>query len=555
MDQGPQNPIESEGLPVGRVQGKNRLSIVWFVPIAALLMGSWLVYKAVSEKGPEVAIYFNSAEGLEAGKTKIKYKNVDVGVVEHVNLNNELSEVVLRARFKKEMAPFLTDRTRFWVVRARIAASEVSGLSTLFSGAYIGMDPVRDGKEAQTFQGLESPPVVALDTPGRFFNLESEHLGSLGVGSAVYFRRIKVGHVVSYALGPDGKTVNIRIFVQAPHHERVYQNTRFWNASGLDVAVDPTGIRINTESFVTLMVGGISFATFDPVHSVPRAEEDASFTLYTSREKIEEFAYTERTYFLLRFRENIRGLSVGASVELRGNRIGEVTNVRLEFFEEDLTFDTLVIIAIDPERIVAKGRRTGTSTGEELVQTLVRKGLRAQLKTGVLLTGKLYVNFDMFPNEPLQSIRTTDTYMELPTIPGTMEQATDLIFSLMDRLEKVPFDELVDEITATIRQVHQVIGAKEVQESIVALKQVLDEMVTFSRKLNDEVATGIVETLDQTKQTLAVTEQLVAAESPLGYELARLLKELSQAAQSIHEMADYLEKHPDSLIYGKGADQ
>jgi paraquat-inducible protein B len=174
-------------LPQAEVQRKKQISIVWLIPIVAVLIGGWLAYKGLSEKGPIVMISFESAEGLEAGKTKLRYKDVEIGLVESIRFNADLSRVLVTAELVKEAAPYLTENTRFWVVRPRVTASGVSGLGTIFSGAYIGMDPGKEGEPMRDFKGLEIPPVVTTGMPGRDFLLRANTLGSLDIGAPVYY--------------------------------------------------------------------------------------------------------------------------------------------------------------------------------------------------------------------------------------------------------------------------------------------------------------------------------------------------------------------------------
>ena len=273
-----------EELPDAVVQTRKRFSIVWVVPVVAALIGGWLAYKALSEKGPTITITFESAEGLEAGKTKIKYKDVEIGQVESISLSEDLSHIMVTAELVREAKTWLSENTRFWVVRARVAAGEVSGLGTIFSGVYIAIDPGKGGKPARVFKGLEIPPIVTTDLPGRHFLLRAGRLGSLDIGSPVYFRQIKVGQVVAHNLEKDGRAVHIRIFIHAPHHQLVSKNTRFWNASGFDVSVDASGIKVNTESFVAIMIGGIAFDTPVNLGSGGPAKDGETFELYKSRE-------------------------------------------------------------------------------------------------------------------------------------------------------------------------------------------------------------------------------------------------------------------------------
>ena len=237
---------------------ERRFSFVWLVPVIAALIGGWLIYKTLSEKGPEVTIIFKTAEGVEAGKTKVKFKDVEVGQVTGLSLTEDFSQVSVKVQFVKGAEAYLTENSRFWVVRARIAAFGVSGLGTLLSGAYIDMDPGKPGKQENKFQGLEEPPIVTTE-PGRIFTLKADRKGSIEIGAPVYYRQITVGKVIAFHLAPGGASILLKVFINSPYHQYVRENTRFWNASGIDVKLDAQGIRIHSESFVSLMVGGIAF--------------------------------------------------------------------------------------------------------------------------------------------------------------------------------------------------------------------------------------------------------------------------------------------------------
>jgi paraquat-inducible protein B len=307
------NESDLQDAPQAVVQTRKRhISIVWLVPIVAVLIGGWLAYKAFSEKGPTITITFNTADGLEAGKTKIKYKNVVIGKVEKIHVNEDLTHVVVTAEMDSDTAPFLNDTTQFWVVRARIAAGEVSGLGTLLSGAYIGIDPGKSGSPQRAFKGLEVPPVVTKDLPGNHFILTANRLGSLDIGSPIYYRQIKVGQIVSYELEEDNKTIVFQTFVHAPHHELLFENSKFWNASGLDVRLNADGIQIQTESIVSLIGGGIAFdlpAGQEPGKPAPK---DHVFTLYQKKEDIYQKTTADLNNWILQFDGSVRGLSTGA---------------------------------------------------------------------------------------------------------------------------------------------------------------------------------------------------------------------------------------------------
>ena len=523
-----------EDLPNPVVKKKRQFSIVWLIPLVAALIGAWLAYKTISEKGPTITITFENAEGLEAGKTKIKYKDVEIGEVDTIRLSKDLSHVILTAKLVKDAEQYLSENTRFWVVRARVTASQITGIGTLFSGAYIGIDPGKPGKPARAFKGLEIPPIVTTGAPGRQYVLKAKKLGSLDIGVPVYYRQIKVGEVVGYRLTKDGDSVRIKIFVHAPYHERVRENTRFWNAGGLDFSLDASGVKVNTESFVSILLGGVAFETPVTLESGEVAQEGHVFKLYDSLEKSYEKTYLEKRYFVLYFNESVRGLSPGAPVEFRGIRIGQVLDISLQFESEKTSFQIPVLIDVEPERIEALGKRPTPS--DKLLEKFIERGLRGQLKTGNLLTGQLFVQLDFYPNAPRQEITYAGRYPVIPTVPTPLQAASETLAKFLDRLDKLPLEQTVTEL----RQ-----GVKALNETIT----VTQELVS---RLGTEVAPQAKATLEQAEKTLASIERLTSSDAPASQDLQQALREFTEAARSIRVLTDYLQQHPDSIIFGKG---
>ena len=515
------------------VKPKKSVSIVWIVPLVAVLIGGWLAYKAITEKGPTITITFKSAEGLEAGKTKIKFKDVEVGQVEEIHLSPDLSQVMVTAQLTKDAKDYLSQNTRFWVVRARVGGGGVSGLGTLFSGAYIGMDPGKPGGKARSFKGLETPPIVTTDLPGRHFMLKAQTRGSLDIGDPVYFRQIQVGQVVAYEMEKDGHAVDIKIFIHAPHHERVRKNTRFWNAGGLDVSVDANGIKVKTESFVAIMIGGVAFETPTDSDPGPAAQEGEIFRLYDRRENIYKKAYVKKTRRLLHFQGSVKGLSVGAPVKFKGIDIGEVIDIKLEFDYDAMAFRIPVAIEVEPERIAVIGKQTiDRQRGSEI---LVEKGLRAQLKQGNLLTGQLYIDLDIYPDEPPLKMIYGGKYPEIPTIPAPIEEITRGVTRIVDRLEKLPLEQI----------------GNDLRDTMAHLNKSTEQLQKLMQNIDEKVVPATTATLEKTETTLTKLDRLLDAESPTGYELKQALAELADAARNISVLADYLERHPDSLVFGK----
>lgn len=508
---------------------RQRPSVVWIIPLIALLVGGFVAWRVLSARGPEISITFQSAEGLEAGKTKIKYKDVEVGLVESVTLDEDLSGVVCRARMVAGADRYLRESTRFWIVRPRIAGGQVTGLSTLLSGSYIGMDPVGEGKSRRAFDGLEVAPVVTLQEAGRYFVLRSRRAGALDPGTPVFFRKISVGQVVSSALDPKDDFVTTRIFVREPFDQRVHSDSRFWNASGFNATVSADGVTIDTESIVSILVGGIAFEARDE-SDAPVADAEAVFTLYESRDDADRPIYTRRVPFLLNFDQSVRGLSVGAPVEFRGIELGEVTDIRLEFDTKRAQFRIPVTIALEPDRIPGVSM-SATEVSRVNTDKLIASGLRAQLKTANLLTGQLIVALDIFKDAPPAKMNWNGPVPEIPTVPTPIEEITASLTSLASRLGKLPVEQIGEDLRA----------------SLAALR------VTLSK--SQDVGPALTNTLQAVDRTLASTNALIGPDSAVNNELRRALLELSEAARALALAAEQFQSQPSSVIFGKEGSQ
>jgi len=550
MTQTEQPKPTPEALPEAVIaEPRKGLSMVWFIPLVALAIGAWLVFKAITEKGPTITITFETASGLEAGKTKIKYKDVVVGQVESIVIGDDLQGVVLEAEMDREATPYLTENTRFWVVRARLAAGEVSGLGTLFSGAYIGMGPSDEGERRRVFKGLEAPPVLSDEVPGRHFVLRADERGSLESGSPIYFRQIEVGKVTGYQLKDEERAVDIDVFIFAPHDKLVQKNTRFWNASGIDLTLDVSGVRVDTESIVSILAGGIAFDTPDTLEIPIRADEGQVFRLYASEKAADERTYKLKRKYILEFDGSVRGLARGAPVEFRGIKLGEVLDVKAEADPKTLEFRIPVLIEIEPERIALTQGDYEKTHVEGLVED---KGLRAQLQTGNLLTGALYVELDLHPDAPPAKMGFERRYPVIPTLPTALEQVRANVTRVLNKLEQLPIDQIGEDLRQTVQGLNQLVNSPELKASLRAWNGTLQASQRLMRDVNSDLMPELNATVKQADRTLAAAEGVLAKDSAMNYELRRMLEELSSAARSIRVMADYLERHPDALIYGKG---
>jgi paraquat-inducible protein B len=549
MDETPLPPAPPVVAPEPRVS-RRHFPVVWIIPLVALLAGAWLAYDAITSRGPLVTITFKTAEGLVAGKTKVKFKDVEVGKVESIEYSDDLSHVVVKARMAKGMERHLRSQSEFWVVRAQVSGGEVSGLGTIFSGAYIGVQLTKQGKLESAFEGLDKPPALTPDQPGRIYQLRAERLGSLDVGSPVYFRQIKVGQVVAYDLEEGGRTVLVKAFVRAPHDARVRENTRFWNVSGLGVSVDANGLQVKAESLLSLVLGGVAFET-------PGAPEEARdvppgqvFTLFPTREKSNETTFAHKEYYRLEFPGSVRGLAIGAPVEFRGMAIGQVADISLEYDDGKGEVRIPVLIEVEPERFRRRGKGKGKGKDPaRIVEDMVEAGLRAQLKTGNLLTGQAYVDLDLHPEAPKARLKKDGDYLELPTLLTPLEGIFASFSRIMDRVDKLPLESMAGELRDTMDGMRGALA--ELRTTMAGLRKTMGTADTFIQNADRNILPKAEAALEQMRTTLARAEAAMDPDSSMRADVEMALKELADAARSLRVLADYLERQPDALLFGK----
>ena len=534
-------------------------SIVWLIPILTALIGVWLIVHTLADKGPLVTITFRTAEGIEVGKTRIKYKSLDIGRVEGVRFSSDFSRVEVRARLGKEAGHFLRRDTRFWVVRPTLSARGISGLGTLLSGSYIEIEPGQGAPQA-LFVGLESPPVVNADEAGKQITLMARKLGSIDRGSLIHFQGIVAGEVLGYEMANDYRSVLIHAFVKPPFDRMVRSNTRFWSASGLDLSVGPDGMRVKTESLQALLFGGIAFDTPDGQETGPDDIAGLVFTLHDDQKSILEQGFTEKVRFVMFFEDSVRGLTVGAPVEFKGIKVGSVIGVRLEYEERTGAFRIPVVVELEPERILDRGERMKKAP-RDAFQSLVKRGLRARLQTGSLLTGQLFIDLDMQPKAPIRLVGAGRTEPELPTVMGNLEQMTTQMKSIVDKLDKVDIVAIGSELQSTLKGTAAFANSPNLDKTIADLAASLSSLRGILRKVDDraEPITANLEqalaaardALEKSKATMAAVEGVLSPESPMHDNAARLAQELSSTAKSLRSLVEMLERSPQSLLFGR----
>jgi paraquat-inducible protein B len=544
-------------------------SIVWLIPVVAALIGAYLVWVTLSARGPDIEIRFQSASGLEAGKTRVKFKDVVIGQVEAVRLSEDLSQIVVTARMSKEAEPYLTEGAQFWVVMPRVGTSGISGLETVVSGSYIEIDPgPRDGSPLRAFTGLGEPPLIRSDVPGTRYELRADRLGSVSRGAPIYYRGIEVGQVLGTELLAGEQEVGFPVFVRAPYDKLVNSTSRFWNASGINVTAGAGGFKLEVASLQSLVMGGVNFDSPPSPEPASLAPEGHVFRLFENFEAVSNAAYTERVRMRAYFDGSVRGLQQGAPVEVKGLAIGRVLDVHLEFDPASNRILIPVTMEVEPERVMVVGggvTRADSANGYGVLRGLVERGMRAQLRTGSLLTGDLVVALDFFPNAEPAGVRMEGDLPVVPSVPTQLDSLTASVSGVLERVSALPIEGLIADMRRTVRGVESLVASPETRQTATGLNESLTQLQSLIGLLSVEVgptATALRQsvqqlstTLREAQTTLEGAQSFVGPDSKVRYDVSALLKELQTAARSIRVFADYLERNPQALIRGKGAPQ
>ncbi|EJM85325.1 PqiB family protein [Pseudomonas sp. GM60] len=513
------------------------VSLVWIVPIVAVLVGISLVVHSILQEGPTITVTFKTGSGLTANKTEVKYRNVVIGHVSDVELSNDQKSVNATVKLSKQAESFTREDSQFWVVRPRIGAGGVSGIDTLLSGDYIGADIGQANARSKNFTGLENPPPITYGEPGKRFTLHTQDLGSLDIGSPVYYRKIPVGQVVAYALDADGKGVNLEVFIHSPNDAFVTDNTRFWNASGIDVNVGANGFSVKTESLSSILVGGITFRAPEYSPNDKPALEDKGFELFEDQQTALAPPSGKAQFLSLRFDQALRGLKVGAPVEFLGIEFGRVVSVNLDFDPKKRSFPVNVGIVIYPQRLgqaharmleALKHDPNDEAAGVRLMGSFIENGLRAQARSGNLLTGQLYIALDFYPKAEKVVFDPTARPVSIPTIPGSLEQLQEKLEGMVTKINQLPIERI----------------AGNLDSNLVELRKGLAQF-------NAKTLPGVQTTLADVSKTLQSASSTLAEDSPQREQLTQTLEELGRMSRSLRELSDYLGRHPESLIRGR----
>lgn len=537
-----QDASHMDALPEPDIRKRKRwqVSWIWIVPLVAALAGISMLVHAWVSSGPSISISFENAQGIEAGKTEVKFKNVVIGKVKSLTLSTDRSQVLATVQLDEKDEGFASKDSRFWVVRPHVGLGGVSGLGTLLSGPYIGADTGSSEAEKTHFKGLETPPPLTHNEEGTTFVLSSPDLGSLGdIGSPVYFRRIQVGRVTAYHLDKDGQGVHLQVFIKAPNDRFVSPHTRFWNASGVNVDISATGVKLNTESLATVLAGGVAFQQPPgEKRDTSRAGENSKFKLFDSRKEAMTPPDGPPVMISMRFHQPVRGLSVGSPVDFEGITLGKVKSITLAYDPKAHRFPIDVTAVTYPQRMGKAHARFVQHAGERyaknhgaLLGIMIRHGLRAQLRSGNLLTGQQYVSLEFMPGEKANvAFNPNAKPLRIPTVGGSFERIQQQLSEIVNKLNKVPLDQIGNNLNGSLKNLNALL-----------------------KQTDTKLAPQLETTLSHAQKTLDSLSGAVGSDSPLQQNLDRTLNEFQRAARSLRVLSNYLSRHPEALIRGRSA--
>ena len=525
----------------------SRISIVWAIPVLALLISLGVAWRSYSDQGVTIEIAFEDAAGVRAEETQLRYRDVVVGIVEAVRFTDDLGQVIVAVTVDQEVAPFIDEGARFWIVRPEVSAQGVSGLDTVLSGVYImGSWDGTAGEAETSFEGRSRAPLSPYGEEGLMFQLRASDVAGLSENAPILYRGIDVGRVGNLRLAEDGVSVIADAFVRAPESRLINTATRFWDTSGFTFNLGAQGAQLNVNSIASLVSGGVSFET--TVSGGEALSEDPVFRLYPDEEAARSSVFESNSdgapvNFTVVFEDSVPGLEVGADVEFGGIVVGRVSGMTGVLDEEtfgDRGVRLLTTIELQP----GKMGLDPAATQEEVLDFMefaVENGLRAQLQSASILGG-LQVTLGQMDDVPDAELDAdAEPYPQIPAVEADLSDFADTAQGVFNRVNNLPIEELLNNAILVMQSVNRILNTNGVQESPDEVLALLGDVRAF---VNSEgiqsipVQTG--ETLASLNQTAGQLEDLVTRLNEAGAvtALVNALEAAEEAADAVYETMD-----------------
>lgn len=535
---------QAEQPAMATIKTYNKISKVWLIPFVAIAIASWIVIDSYVNRGPEITITFNDAEGLTIGKTRVKTRNVDIGYVKKVRLHGD--GVIAHIQLDQQVTDLLTKDSQFWVVKPRIGSGGISGLGTLMSGSYIEFVPGNEAESSNVFTGLEEEPITGFGVPGVRLDLVSEQGDSLSIGEPVLYRGFEVGRVEKSTFDIENRRVHYQIFVESPYSELLTENTYFWNSSGVDFNATTQGIKVNVGSLESIISGGVTFDV--PIDLPLGGDIDTSkpHVLYSDKDSVYERRQYQAKEYIVLFEDSVRGLDIGAPVEYRGIRVGTVARILSDIDMEQIADDEQripVLIKFEPARMGLPDDATSLDLINNHLQDWAQQGLRATLKSGSLLTGSLFVDLDYYNvDKDSHMMARHKQWPVLPSMAGSLAQIEEKVFAILDKFSSMPIEVTVDNINNMLASANTTMLG--LNEAVAEVKLLISSQET------QQIPASINQTLEQLSKTLDSYNQ----QAPVYGEIEQSLGQFQQLMRDIQPLIKELNNKPNALIF-KGQQQ
>lgn len=523
-----------------------RFNSIWLVPVLALIIAGWMVYQNWAAQGPEITLVAADAEGLEVGKTKVKAHNVDVGEVTDIHLSDNYEQAIIKVRMNNDAEQMLHEDAKFWVIKPRIGKEGVSGLGTLLSGAYIGMEPGAEGNLVHHFDMLEQPPLSTSEDKGIRIRLSSRDNSKMDVGTPVHFRGYEVGYIEQVGFDVANSAITYRIFIQAPYDKLVNSAVQFWITPGFSFKSSARGVEVRLDSFETLLSGGISFGEIQTDSVTHPVADLTQFRLYSSRDEAINNGYTQYLSYVFLFDSNISGLEVGAPVEFRGVRVGTVKQVPYITDHNNVDqWQTLkdhaipVLARIEPQRLDAdfKTPERELDKWRQLFSNDIKDGLRASLRTSNYLTGAKVINLDFVPHPKSVSRQQYGGFPTFPTSSGGFDRLEQKLGQVLDKISAVPLNEVFTSFNGTLK------SADKTMQSLRQMSDTLHQLLKTPSA--QQLPVEFNDVLQQLDKTLASYQR----GGEIGSEVTDNLRSLQRSLDDLQSVLQRLRQQPNALIF------
>ncbi|HEH9439887.1 intermembrane transport protein PqiB [Aeromonas sobria] len=516
---------------------------IWMVPLLALFIGLWMLFQHWYSQGPSFTLTVATAEGIVAGKTVIRSREVDVGRIEAVELSDDYSHAVLRGRLSNAASGMLRGDSQFWVVKPRVGREGVSGLGTLLSGAYIELSPGKKGRALDEYAMLDKPPLASLDAKGLRLTLNSRDTRALSEGSPINYQGFTIGQVEEAKFLPEKSEMQYQIFINAPYDILVSSNSRFWLTPGFEVSMSSEGMKVKMDSLESLLDGGITMGLppgWSPGEPVTKME---NFTLFQDEASVLAGSLDQFIDYVFLFDDNVGGLHPGAAVQYRGIRVGTV--ISAPYLIEDKGVQIFksrqipVLARIEVQRLSHRYAKAEKDQWRALFGKQFKEGLRASLKTSSLLTGGKIIDLNFYPDAPRFEQAKLAGYQVFPTVQGGLDQIERKVNAILDKF--------VDMDMATT--------LAKVNGSLTTLDGTLKNISAVSANLNkltgkdatQQLPASLNESLKQLQETL----QAYDAQSQTNQDLRQSVQTLNQLMRELQPLVHSLNEQPSSLIFDR----